>query len=55
MKAYLSPMLSQKKANIRALKAELASASGHTQAVLMNELLRQQAQVDHIHYLAANY
>jgi hypothetical protein len=55
MKNYLSGMLTIKRRNVRNLKKELFNASGATQAVLMDELLKEQRQIDHIVYLGYTY
>ena len=55
MKEYLSGLLTIKRSNVRFLKRELFNASGHAQALVMDEVLREQRQIDHIVYLGNTY
>jgi hypothetical protein len=55
MKHYLSGMLTIKRRNVRNLKKELFNASGHAQALIMDEVLKEQRQIDHIVYLGNTY
>lgn len=55
MKEHLSFILKTKRNNMRRLKAELFKASGDTQAIMMNAIIKEQSQINHILYLGTTY
>lgn len=55
MKEYLSGLLSIKLSNYRNLKKELCGTTGYAQKLIMDAMVEEKRQIDHIVYLGNTY